>query len=65
MSKTVRIHGDELTPYEQFISSHPMEAARLKACVAGMAKCSDAEAGWVMQEILNSIYRVAKGKANG
>lgn len=65
MSNISRLHTKEITPLEQFRLAHPNEAARLRGKIAEMAKCSDAEAGWVLQEILDAIYAVAKRNVDG
>lgn len=51
---------DQVTPFEKFRAKHPHEADKLKASVMHLTGCSDASAGFVMQECLNAVWRAAK-----
>ncbi|WP_285295774.1 hypothetical protein [Aureimonas altamirensis] len=57
---TVHRLNDPLTPFEKFRAKHPLEADKLKASIMQLTGCSDASAGFVMQECLNALWRTGQ-----
>ncbi|WP_285294492.1 hypothetical protein [Aureimonas altamirensis] len=57
---TVHRLAEAPTPYERFRALHAQEADRLKASVMQLTGCSDASAGFVMQECLNAVWRTGQ-----
>lgn len=48
------------TPFEAFATNNPELATDLQSKIILMADCSHERAGWILQEICNSLHRTAR-----